>query len=217
VRLDVHVVVRWPAFALDLPLVVEPGQVVALVGPNGAGKTTFLHAVAGLVDLAAGHVRLGDRLLDDAAAGIHVPTEDRRAGLVFQHHLLFPHLTALDNVAFGLRAHGMPRQQAHERARAWLDRLGVLEHAHRPATRLSGGQAQRVALARTLATEPDILLLDEPFAALDETARPRVRDLLRTEIFDDVRPIVLVTHDPTDAHTLADRVVTLPHRDRSAA
>lgn len=208
-RLDAHVVVRRPAFALDLPLVVEPGEVVALVGANGAGKTTFLHAVAGIVDLTDGHVRLGTRLLADAATGVHVPTEDRRAGLVFQHHMLFPHLSALENVAFGLRARGVPRREAHERASGWLERLGVLEHAERSATRLSGGQAQRVALARTLVVEPDVLLLDEPFAALDETVRPQVRDLLREHVFDDERPVVLVTHDPSDARALAHRVVPL--------
>lgn len=208
-RLDAHVVVCRPSFHLDAALVVEPGEVVALVGANGAGKTTFLHAVAGIVEISKGHVRLGPRVLDDAATGVHLPTEERRAGLVFQQHMLFPHLSALENVAFGLRAQGVPRREARRHAREWLDRLGVLEHADRPATRLSGGQAQRVALARTLAVEPDILLLDEPFAALDEAARPVVRDLLRERVFDDSRPVILVTHNPSDARALADRVVRL--------
>lgn len=192
-----------------MPLVVEPGEVVVLVGANGAGKTTFLHAVAGIVGISEGHVRLGPRVLDDVAAGVHLPTQERRAGLVFQQHMLFPHLSALENVAFGLRAQGVPRREARRQAREWLDRLGVLEHADRPATRLSGGQAQRVALARTLVVEPDILLLDEPFAALDEAVRPVVRDLLRERVFDDSRPVILVTHDPSDARALADRVVPL--------
>ena len=208
-RLDAHVVVHRPTFTLDLALVVEPGEVVALVGENGAGKTTFLHAVAGLVDVAEGHVRVGARLLDDADAGVHVPVEERRCGLVFQQHMLFPHMSALENVAFGLRARGVPRRQAHERALSWLDRLGVREHADRPAPRLSGGQAQRVALARTLVVEPDVLLLDEPFAALDESVRPLVRDLLHQHVLDGERPVVLVTHDPSDARALAHRVVPL--------
>lgn len=208
-RLDAHVVVRRPSFTLDLPLVVEPGEVVALAGANGAGKTTFLHAVAGIVDLDEGHVRLGAHVLDDVAGGVHVPAEARHCGLVFQQHLLFGHMTALENVAFGLRARGVARGEARRRAARWLERLGVLEHADRPASRLSGGQSQRVALARTLAVEPEVLLLDEPFAALDDKARPLVRDLLREQVLDDERPVVLVTHDPADARSLAHRVVTL--------
>ena len=208
-RLDTHVVVRRPGFALDLPLCVEPGETVALVGANGAGKSTFLHAVAGVVALDAGWVRLGPKVLDDTANGTHVPTERRRCGLVFQHHVLFPHLSALENAAFGLRARGVPRADARRAAAHWLERLDVLDSADRMGARLSGGQAQRVALARALACEPDVLLLDEPFAALDAAARPRVHDLLRLEVLDADRPTVLVTHDVADARALADRVVRL--------
>ena len=208
-RLDTHVVVRRPSFTLDLELTVEPGEVVALVGANGAGKTTFLHAVAGIVALDDGHVRLGDRVLADAAARVDLPAEERRCALVFQQHLLFPHLTAVENVAFGLRARGVPGRAARRHAVEWLDRFGVGEHAERPAARLSGGQAQRVALARSIVVEPDVLLLDEPFAALDERARPRVHALLREHVFDAERPVVLVTHDPADSRFLADRTVAL--------
>ncbi len=208
-RLDAHVVVRRAGFALDLALSVEPGETVVLLGANGAGKTTFLHAVAGLVELAAGHVRLGPQVLADAGTGVHVPAEGRRCGLVHQQHVLFPHLTALENAAFGLRARGVPRREARHRAAGWLDRLGVGQHGGCSAARLSGGQAQRVALARTLAVEPELLLLDEPFAALDEASKPRVRDLLRDEVLGGERPVVLVTHDPADARALADRVVRL--------
>ncbi len=208
-RLDTHVVVRRRSFALDLQLVVEPGETVALVGANGAGKTTFLHAVAGLVELSDGHVRLGSHLLTDASAGIHVPAEERRCGLVFQQHMLFPHLSALENVAFGPRARGVPRKEARSHAREWLVRLGVDEHADRPAARLSGGQAQRVELARTLVVQPEVLLLDEPFAALDEASKPYVRDLLRENVSDGDRPVVIVTHDPQDVRSLADRIVAL--------
>ena len=206
-RLDAHVVVRRPAFTLDLPLAVEPGEVVALVGPNGAGKTTFLHALAGLVDLDDGHVTLGGRALDDVAAGVHVPAEERRCGLVFQQHLLFPHLSAVENVAFGLRARRVAHDEARRLSLDWLSRVGVASLADRPASKLSGGQAQRVALARTLAVNPDVLLLDEPFAALDEDTRPLVQDLLREQLL--TRPAVLVTHDPDDARALADRVVPI--------
>lgn len=208
-KLDAHVVVERPAFTLDLPLTVEPGEVVALVGGNGAGKTTFLQAVAGIVELDDGYVRVGSRVLDDVAAGLHVPIEERRGGLVFQQHMLFPHLSAVENVAFGLRARGMAHRQARALGLEWLDRLGVREHADKSAARLSGGQAQRVALARALVVEPDALLLDEPFAALDATVRPLVRELLRDHVFDGERPVVLVTHDPADASALADRIVPL--------
>ena len=206
-RLDAHIVVRRPPFSLDLALTVEPGEVVALVGPNGAGKTTFLHAVAGLVDLDAGHVTLGSQTLDDVLAGVHVPPEERRCGLVFQQHLLFPHLSAVENVAFGLRARRVAHDEARRLSLDWLSRVGVASLADRPASKLSGGQAQRVALARTLAVNPDVLLLDEPFAALDEDTRPLVQDLLREQLL--TRPAVLVTHDPDDARALADRVVPI--------
>jgi molybdate transport system ATP-binding protein len=206
-RLDAHVVVRRPSFTLDVALAVEPGEVVALVGPNGAGKTTFLHAVAGLVDLDDGYVTLGSRVLDDVPAGLHVPPEERGCGLVFQQHLLFPRLTAVENVAFGLRARRVAHDEARRLSMGWLERLGVSSLADQPASKLSGGQAQRVALARTLATEPDVLLLDEPFAALDEDTKPLVHELLRAQVL--ARPAVLVTHDPDDARALADRIVPI--------
>ena len=215
-RLDAHVVVRRPAFTLDLPLAVEPGEVVALVGPNGAGKTTFLHAIAGLVDLDDGHVTLGGRALDDAATGVHVPAEERRCGLVFQQHLLFPHLSTLENVAFGLRARRVAHDEARRVSLEWLTRFGVASLADQPASKLSGGQAQRVALARTLAVDPEVLLLDEPFAALDEDTRPLVHGLLRDHVARSRRPVVLVTHDPADARALADRVVPIASGRRSA-
>ena len=214
-RLDAHVVVRRPAFTLDLPLAVEPGEVVELVGPNGAGKTTFLHAVAGLVELDDGHVTLGGRTLDDVAAGVHVAAAERRCGLVFQQHLLFPHLSAAENVAFGLRARRVGHDEARRVALEWRARLGVESHADRPAARLSGGEAQRVALARTLAVDPDVLLLDEPFAALDEDSRPLVHDLLQHHVARSRQPVVLVTHDPADARALAGRIVPIGSGRRS--
>ena len=207
--LDAQVVVRRGAFTLDLDLRVAAGETVALVGANGAGKSTFLQALAGLVPLDEGRVLLGEQVLDDVAAGVHVPAEQRRFGLVFQQHRVFPHLSALENVAFGPRAQGVPRAQARERAREWLDRVGMLGFADRPGARLSGGQAQSVALARTLAAEPDVLLLDEPFAALDESARPVLQDVVRTHALDGDRPVVLVSHEPADARALAHRVVLL--------
>jgi molybdate transport system ATP-binding protein len=145
----------------------------------------------------------------DTARGIDLPPERRSVGFVFQDYLLFPHMTVLDNVAFGLRARGEARQAADTRARQWLDRLEIGDLAPRKPGQLSGGQAQRVALARALVIEPDLLLLDEPLAALDAGTRASVRSLLRRHLADFRGAVVLVTHDPMDAMVLADRVVVL--------
>ncbi|MBF6426944.1 ABC transporter ATP-binding protein [Nocardia cyriacigeorgica] len=195
-------------FALELVLTVQPGEVVALLGPNGAGKTTALRALAGLTPLNGGQIRLDDQLWD-APPDTFVPAEHRQVGVVFQDYLLFAHLTALDNVAFGLRARGMRRAPARERAAGWLERVGLGEHRQAKPRRLSGGQAQRVALARALATEPRLLLLDEPLAALDASTRIRVRSDLAHHLGDYPGHTVLVTHDPLDAMVLADRLVIM--------
>ncbi|MEA2685810.1 MAG: molybdate transport system ATP-binding protein, partial [Actinomycetota bacterium] len=141
-------------FALDVALAVEPGRTTAIVGPNGAGKTTLLRALAGLRALSGGRIELDGTVLDDPATGAYVPPERRSVGVVFQDDLLFPHLDALANVAFGLRARGRSRAEARRVAGEWLDRVGLGDrHRARPAE-LSGGQAQRVALARALAPDP---------------------------------------------------------------
>jgi molybdate transport system ATP-binding protein len=201
--------VRRADFHLSLRLTVEPGEVVAVLGPNGAGKSTALQALAGLVPLSGGSVALGGTVLDDPTARVRVPTETRRVGVVFQDYLLFPRMSALDNVAFGLRARGVPRRTAAERAASWLGRMGLSEHARSRPTSLSGGQAQRVALARALATDPALLLLDEPLAALDAGTRVEVRAELRRHLVDYEGCAVLVTHDALDAMVLADRLVVL--------
>ncbi|UQU66646.1 ABC transporter ATP-binding protein [Couchioplanes caeruleus] len=205
--LDAHLVVRRPGFTLDVPLRAEPGEVVALLGPNGAGKTTALRALAGLIALDDGHVRLHDRTLDDPASRRFTAPEQRRIGVVFQDYLLFPHLSAVDNVAFGPRCRGLSRAESRRRAAELLDRVGLGEHAGKRPRQLSGGQAQRVALARALATEPQLLLLDEPLAALDARTRLDTRAHLRTHLGAHAGPTVLVTHDPLDAMMLADRLV----------
>ena len=197
------------ALDLDVALTGAAGEVVALVGPNGAGKTTVLRVLAGLVPLDAGRVVLDGRVLDDPVAGTWVPTERRPIGYVFQDYLLFPHLSARDNVAFGLRSRGAPRAEARRRAGEWLERVGLAELAGAKPRALSGGQAQRVALARALATEPRLLLLDEPLSALDAQTRVQTRRELRRTLAGFGGTRLLVTHDPVEAMVLADRLVVV--------
>jgi molybdate transport system ATP-binding protein len=201
--------VRRDGFALSVRLTADPGEVVAVLGPNGAGKSTALQALAGLVPLSDGQVSLAGAVLEDAVTGVRVPTADRRIGMVFQDYLLFPHLSALDNVAFGLRARGVSRRTAGSQAAGWLERMGLSEQARSRPAALSGGQAQRVALARALATDPALLLLDEPLAALDAGTRVQVRAGLRHHLADFAGCALLVTHDALDAMVLADRLVVL--------
>ncbi len=201
--LDARLVVERGAFRLDVPLSAAPGEVIALLGPNGAGKTTALRALAGLTPLTGGHLRLDGTELD------RTPPEARPVGVVFQDYLLFPHLSALDNVAFGPRCHGMPKARARALAAELLQRMGLADHAAARPRHLSGGQAQRVALARALATRPRLLLLDEPLAALDARTRLEVRTELRRQLAAFEAVAVLVTHDPLDAMVLADRLVVV--------
>lgn len=202
--LRARLVVTRAAFGLDISLDVAAGEVVALLGPNGAGKTTALRALAGLTGLSAGgHITLDERPLHGMAV------ENRPIGMVFQDYLLFPHLSALDNVAFGLRCRGEGKAESRRTARAWLERVGLAGHAAARPRRLSGGQAQRVALARALAVRPRLLLLDEPLAALDAHTRLEVRSQLRHHLADFDGATVLVTHDPLDAMVLADRLVVI--------
>ncbi|MEV1333014.1 ABC transporter ATP-binding protein [Micromonospora costi] len=205
--LDAHLVVERGSFRLDLPLAVDAGEVVALLGPNGAGKTTALRALAGLLPLSDGHLTLAGRDLDHPGRRLWSPPERRPIGVVFQDYLLFPHLTALDNVAFGPRRRGLRRRAARERAAGWLDRMGLADHARSRPRHLSGGQAQRVALARALAVEPALLLLDEPLAALDARTRLDTRAQLQQHLAAHPGATLLVTHDPLDALVLADRLV----------
>lgn len=199
---------HWPLHATvtgfnELTLDAEPGTTIAVVGENGAGKTTLLRALLGLTPRAHAELRLGD------ADVTELPPHRRQVAWVPQDGALFPHLSALANTAYGLRARRVPRAAARAEAQAWLDRLGVGHLAHRKPAQLSGGQAQRVALARALAARPRLLLLDEPLAALDQTTRARVRHTLRTHLAGFGGVCLIVTHDPVEAVSLADRVLVL--------
>ncbi|MEV3989896.1 ABC transporter permease [Streptomyces sp. NPDC049837] len=202
---EVH---RWALHAEvtgfnDLVLDADPGTTIAVVGPNGAGKTTLLRALLALTDRAHARLRLGDT---DVTA---LPPHRRGVAWVPQDGALFPHLTALANTAYGLRTQGVPRAEARAAAQRWLDRLGVGHLAHRRPAQLSGGQAQRVALARALAARPRLLLLDEPLAALDQSTRAHVRHTLRRHLDGFGGVCLIVTHDPVEAVSLADRVLVL--------
>jgi molybdate transport system ATP-binding protein len=206
---DATIVVSFPTLTIDVRLQADRGDIVGLVGPNGAGKSTVLRVLAGLQPLHDGRVIIGSRVVDDPALGVLITAAQRRVGVVFQDYRLFAHLTALDNVAFGLRCHGMKRRAARAAAAEWLERLDITDHAdHKPAA-LSGGQAQRVALARALATVPDVLLLDEPLAAIDSDTRQRIREDLARYLDGFQGTTILVSHDQADIQAIASRTVML--------
>ena len=200
---------RVAARDVDVDLEVARGEIVAVLGPNGAGKSTLLGVVSGLLRPDAGRVELAGRVLTDTATGVAVAPHDRSVVLLAQQALLFPHLTVAGNVEFAPRSAGAGRREARARADRWLREVDAAELADRRPHELSGGQAQRVALARALAAEPHLLLLDEPMAALDVTATPVLRSLLRRVLRDSGRTALLVTHDPLDVLALADRVIVI--------
>jgi molybdate transport system ATP-binding protein len=211
VTLDADVVVRRAGFELAATLRLTPGETVGLLGPNGAGKSTLLAALAGLLPLAGGRVVLDGEVLEDPRAGVRLPPERRGLGVVFQDLALFPHLSALDNVAYGLRRRGWRRADARRHAAGWLDRVGLSHRALARPPGLSGGEAQRVALARALVTEPRVLLLDEPLSSLDAAYRPEARRVVAEQLsgFGGVR--LVVSHDALEALAVADRLVVLEH------
>ncbi|KAA1400277.1 sulfate/molybdate ABC transporter ATP-binding protein [Aeromicrobium ginsengisoli] len=192
---------------VDVSLDIADGEVVAILGPNGAGKSTVLAAIAGVLRPDAGRGVLGDDVLFDIGAGTWQPAYARGTALLAQDPLLFPHLDAVDNVAFGPRSAGRTRAQSRATAMTWLAEVDAAELARRKPSDLSGGQAQRIAVARALAAEPRLLLLDEPMAALDITVVPAMRQVLKRVLAG--RSAIIVTHDVLDALLLADRVVVM--------
>ncbi len=198
--LDARLRVDRPGFHLAVDLGVAPGEVVALLGPNGSGKSTALRALAGLTPVAAGQILLDGEDITEK------PTEDRSIGMVFQDYLLFAHMSATDNVAFGPRCRGVDKRRARRLASELLDHMGLSEREGMRPAMLSGGQAQRVALARALAVRPRLLLLDEPLSALDAHTRLSVRSQLRRHLNEFAGGTIVVTHDPLEAMVLADRI-----------
>ena len=207
--LSASIQLRLGTLDLQADLDMQPGELLALLGPNGAGKSTLLRCLAGLAPIDTGRIVVDEMVVDDPSTDTFVDPEQRPIGIVFQDYLLFEHMSVLDNVAYGLRARKTSKRDANRIAREWIDRIGLGGYADQSPASLSGGQAQRAALARALATDPRLLLLDEPLAALDAGARASVRRDLRRhlESFEGMR--ILVTHDPIDAYALADRVAIL--------
>ena len=209
--LDAHVVVDRGSLTVDVRVAFAAGHTLAVLGPNGAGKSTLLRVLAGLTRPVAGRIVLAGQVLDDPAAGTRVAPHRRPVGMVFQDHLLFPHLSTLDNVAFGPRSRGMSKAAARDEAQRWIARMGLTAQSGVKPRGLSGGQAQRIALARALAGTPRLLLLDEPLSALDARTKLDVRAELRRHLADFAGATVLVTHDPVDAMALADELLVLEH------
>lgn len=190
-------------------MALEDGDVLAVLGPNGAGKSTLLSLIAGLLEPDDGVVVIGDTVVADTGAGVFVPPHARGVAMLAQQALLFPHMTVAANVAYAPRCRGRTRSQANADALAWLRAVEAAHLADRRPEQLSGGQAQRVAIARALAAEPRVLLLDEPMSALDVTAAPQIRALLRDLFRAHRRTAVIVTHDLLDALAIANRAVVV--------
>ena len=196
-------------FSLVVKIAVTDGESIAIRGKNGAGKSTLFAAIAGLVPITQGSIQIGDRIVDSTVPRTWIPPEQRNVGFLPQGGALFPHLTALDNVAFGLRARGQSAKQSRDEAMEMVNQFGIESLALRLPHQLSGGQRQRVAIARTLILQPEILLLDEPTVALDAEGRNEVVSVLT-----DVRhrfngPILFTSHDDRDIDMLATRVIDI--------
>jgi len=207
--LEADIQLQLSRLNLEMAFTVASGEVLALLGPNGSGKSTTLRALMGLLPLTRGRIVLDGTVLEDPAQRVKLPPEERPIGLMFQDYLLFPHLSAVENVAFGLRAKGTAKKAARDQALQAMARLGLDGLAEAKPGSMSGGQQQRVAMARALVTDPKLLLLDEPLAALDVSIKTDVRRLLREVLRRSSAANVLVTHDLLDAVALGDRMVVI--------
>ena len=207
--LSIQIEQRMPV-ALSGGFSCQPGELAALVGPSGAGKTSMLRVIAGLMRPTTSKIQINDEIWCDTDKGLHISARDRQVGLVFQSYALMPHMTALENVSLALLH--LPKQERKAQSAHYLKKMGLTEalYARKPAA-LSGGQQQRVALARALARRPSVLLLDEPFSALDQLTRKGIYAVL-AELRQELNiPMVLVTHDLSDVRQLADKIVVIDH------
>ena len=196
-------------YTLAVELSARAGEIIVLMGENGSGKTTTLHCLSGLLSPDQGFIRLGERMLFHSGTRTNVPAEERQVGYVFQNAAVFPHMTVQENVAFGLRIRGLPRDTVQDRAAEWMDILELRDLEAVRASKLSEGQKQRVALARALAIEPRMLMLDEPFNGLDSASHEIVQLHIRESVYRLRIPCLLVTHRWVDASMLGDRVYSL--------
>ena len=196
-------------FERSLDFSVADGEVLAITGPNGSGKSTIIHTIAGLVPLRSGQLQSDNITWDAPDSKQWVAPENRTCAVVFQDLRLFPHMNVISNVAYGLRAHGVKKDEAHSRSSSVLARVGLSSFETRRPNELSGGERQRVALARALVAEPRVLLLDEPLSAVDVTSRAALRELLPEVLGSFVGATILVTHDLGDVEALASANLSL--------
>ena len=207
--LDTRFTLSRGTFTLDVNLVFNEGEVVAIMGPNGSGKSTFLHAIAGLLPVTSGTLTLNGETFDDATADTLIDPTQRNVGIVFQGGLLFETMTVLENIVFGLRATKIKRAAAATQAQPLINQFALIDLLERQPRELSGGQAQRVAIARALVTQPKVLLLDEPMSGLDTATRQLIRQEFREVLASFAGYRILVTHDSEDALAMADRIIEL--------
>ncbi len=207
--LDTRFTLSRGTFTLDVNLVFNEGEVVAIMGPNGSGKSTILHAIAGLLPVTSGTLTLNGETFDDATADTFVDPTQRTVGIVFQGGLLFETMTVLENIVFGLRARKIKRAAAATQAQPLINQFALTDLLERQPRELSGGQAQRVAIARALVTQPKVLLLDEPMSGLDTATRQLIRQEFREVLASFAGYRILVTHDSEDALAMADRIIEL--------
>ena len=211
VKLSAHGSAHIGAMSFAIDLSVQAGEVVGVVGPNGAGKTSWLRCIAGFINLSSGSIFCDDSIWDDPSASCWKAPEQRGIGMVFQQPALFGHLSVRENIAFPMRARGKPPSQIKERVDDYLDRFQLDRYADAHPSQLSGGEQQRVAVARALIAEPNVLLLDEPFSGIDVDTRETIRADLAVYLSAYKGACVLVSHDSEDVDALATSKIELDH------